>query len=131
MSADSIQVQCGGCRRELAEDPSVPPGLLRPCPSCGSRKRHVSISVSDTLTLHAKLKLKGRKPGLKRPFVEQVAGDDLHRQTGRWMILRRVIDRLHNWYSERVTDPKTGETIHSREEPLSTHRGHGSDRAHP
>jgi hypothetical protein len=64
--------------------------------------------VSDTLHVREKIGMKGRRPGLKRPFVEQIAGDDLHRKTGRWMRLHRVIDRIRNWYSERVVDPDTG-----------------------
>jgi hypothetical protein len=84
--------------------------------------------MSDTVTLHSKVNVKGKRPSMKRPFIEQTVGDDLHRKTGQWMKLHRVIDRLRNWYSEKVTDPASGEVVHSSEEPLSDHRGHGSDK---
>lgn len=31
-----------------------------------------------------------------------------------------------NWYSEKITDPETGEVLHERHEPLDQHQGHGS-----
>jgi hypothetical protein len=60
--------------------------------------------------------------------IEQVAGDDLFRLTGKWHKLARVIDRENNRYFEEVIDPETGQVIHRCEEPLSEHRGHGSDK---
>jgi hypothetical protein len=42
------------------------------------------------------------------------------------MKFQRVIDRLANWYHERVTDPTTGAVVHECDEPLTQHRGHGS-----
>jgi len=128
MPAHSIEVQCGNCLEPLEESPHLPADRRPPCPHCGSPLRHFNIAVSDSVTLHSKLNLKGRRPGLKRPFVEQVVGDDLHRKTGRWMNLERVIDRLKNWYYERVTDPRTGTIVHESNEPLSDHTGHGSAR---
>ena len=42
-------VRCGDCQRELSE----PNAHDRPsCPYCGSRRRHFSVSVSETLRLH-------------------------------------------------------------------------------
>jgi len=127
MPADSVEVLCGKCRARLDEDPAAPEDSRKPCPSCDSLSRHVNIAVSATVALHSKISLKGKRPGLKRPFIEQTFGDDLHRKSQRWMQFHRVIDRLRNWYSERVTDPESGEVIHSCEEPLTDHRGHGSD----
>lgn len=48
------------------------------------------------------------------------------RDGARWVRRLMIIDRDHGRYIERVTDPVTGETIHSCEEVLSAHRGHGS-----
>src|SRR5574341_186246 len=128
MPADSVEVLCGNCRAQLDEDPQAPTEQRKPCPSCGSLSRHVNLAVSDTVKLYSKVNVKGKRPGLKRPFIEQTVGDDLHRKTGRWMKFHRIIDRVRDWYSERVTDPDSGEIIHSSEEPLSEHRGHGSDK---
>lgn len=70
--------------------------------------------------------MKAQRAGKGKPYYEAVVGDDLHRKTGIWMKLERVIDRAKDWYKEVVTEPKTGKFIHRCEEPLSEHRGHGS-----
>ena len=43
-------------------------------------------------------------------------------------LIERCIDKDNNHYKEIVVDPETGEIIHQCEEPLSEHRGHGSDK---
>ncbi len=70
--------------------------------------------------------MKVKHPGEKKPFIEQVSGDDLFRDTGVWRKLDRVIDRDNAAYKEVITDPKTGKVIKHCEEPLSKHTGHGS-----
>jgi len=127
MALDSVVVYCGGCQARLEEDdPHAPAEQRCPCPHCGSLLRHFEANMSGTLTFHSKLAGKGRHSGEKRPFIEQTVGDDLHRKTGRWMQLHRLIDRTKRWYHERVTDPATGTVVHECDEPLTEHRGHGS-----
>src|SRR6266478_9111244 len=77
---------------------------------------------------HSKLIAKARHPGEKKPYVEQTVGDDLHRKSGRWMKLRRRIDRESKWYDERITDPVTGRVVRECSEPLTAHRDRGSAR---
>jgi hypothetical protein len=110
----------------LDEDAGTPAEKRSPCPDCGSMKRAVEMTISSTITAHSKLSLKGRHGGRGRPFIEQTVGDDLHRKSGKWMRIQRVIDRAKNWYREIVTDPQTGDVIHQCEEPLSDHQGHGT-----
>lgn len=59
---------------------------------------------------------------------ESLSGDDLHRKTGKWVQKSRTIDHQNDWYEEVVTDPDTGQVLHRCAEPLSRHRGHGSDK---
>jgi hypothetical protein len=61
-----------------------------------------------------------------KPYIEGKVGDDLQRDTGEWMHLQRIIDRVKDWYTEVVTDAETGKIVHRCEEPLSQHRGHCS-----
>jgi hypothetical protein len=124
MSAELQSVACGNCGLKLEENPG-PPDERTGCPQCGSTLRHLSVSVSETVKFHEMLGLKGRHAE-GRPFIELKQGDDLHRKSGRWMLLERVIDRAKNWYREVVTDPETGKVIHQCEEPLSEHQGHGT-----
>jgi hypothetical protein len=133
MANDSVVVQCGQCRSTLAEDPHAVVEGREPCPHCDSVSRHFNVAISATATARSKLTAKGRRAGEKRPFIEQTVGDDLYRKTGRWMNFQRVIDRLKNWYHERVADPATGAVVHECDEPLTEHRGHGSakQKRHP
>jgi hypothetical protein len=70
--------------------------------------------------------VKAKHPKQKKPFIEAVSGDDLHRKSQKWMKLERVVDRDKNQYSETITDPSTGKVVHQCKEPLTKHRGHGS-----
>ena len=70
--------------------------------------------------------LKGRHGGSGKPYLKSVTGADLHRESGKWMHLERVVDRDKDEYKEVVIDPETGAVIHSCVEPLSKHQGHGA-----
>lgn len=86
----------------------------------------LSVSVSDSSSLHESIGIKHRQRGVRKPLSEQVVGDVLQKSTGKWVTQKRCIDRSTNWYSEIVRDPETGTVIHGCEEPLNLHQGHGS-----
>lgn len=44
----------------------------------------------------------------------------------RLTLIHRVVDRMNNWYSEKIVDEKTGEVVIDKTHPLSDHREHGS-----
>ncbi len=50
-----------------------------------------------------------------------VVGDDFHRASGRWSVIVRTLDRLNNWYYERITDKETGQLLRQVEEKLTDH----------
>jgi len=131
MPVDSQTVRCGNCGIDLKESTNTPPDKRTGCPSCGSMSRHFSVSISGTVTVRSMLGLKGRHATGGRPFIEQKIGDDLHRKSGRWMRLERVIDRARNWYRELVTDRETGKIVNQCDGPLSDHRGHGAAKGTP
>jgi len=97
-----------------------------PCNSCGSVNPVIHITINDTGAGREKLGIKCRSDGVGRPLVELVSGDDLHRNTGTWREIRRVINREKNEYHEVIKDATTGEILHECHEPLSEHRGHGA-----
>lgn len=74
---------------------------------------------------------KAYEPGSKDPFLEHKAGDSFYRRAAKWVTRVMRIDRRGDRYTEHVYDPKTGETIHRCDEPLSEHKGHGSARKRP
>src|SRR5450759_2043363 len=126
MSVSIGPVQCGGCRQNLEESPSLLPRDRLPCPACGSMTRIHNVEIQETITFRTKLGLKHKRPGFKKPIYEEVGGDDLHRKTGLWSRLLRIIDRQNNRYKEEITNAETGEVLRSVDEPLSDHRDRGS-----
>lgn len=118
-------VKCAACGQQL-EETAIPKSKRAPCPNCGSTDRAFEMHLSSTLSFHSKIGLKARNPKSRKPFHEQVSGDDLFRLTGQWNKLKRIVDRARNYYLEVITDPKTGSMIRYCEEPLSKHRSRGS-----
>jgi hypothetical protein len=87
------RMRCGDCGRELDEPASTPVPGRRPCPQCGSMVRLAEVGIGSTLTLRSMLAFKARHAGPGRPFAEGKVGDDLHRKSGHWFRLERIIDR--------------------------------------
>ena len=124
-----FSVQCGGCNALLDETAQQTERL--PCPNCGSSLRHINVSVSDEIQIKEQMGMKAKdptKPGKQKIRIEQLVGDDLHRNSGKWYKKVRVLDRENDRYFEEVVDPDTGKVIHRCEEPLSEHFGNGSAR---
>jgi len=121
-------VICGQCGRSISESPHAAVEDRKACPECGSFSRRIEALISETLTIRSEIALKHKRPGVKKPLSEQKHGDSLSTKLRRWMRRSRVIDRQNDRYTETVVDPKTGEMVHSCDEPLSEHRGHGSAR---
>lgn len=81
--------------------------------------------MTANVDVHGRVAFKGRRDGKKRPFIEGKWGDDLHRLSGVWNRLRRVIDRENDRYVEKIEAPD-GTVLRDVDEPLPEHRGHGS-----
>ena len=126
MAVEKPIVTCGECELHLEEDPGAETTTRVPCPACGSLKRTILVTIKETINIKSKLGMKGRHASGGKPFIEQISGDDLHRDSGQWRKLNRTIDRENDHYYEVVTDPETGEILHECKEPLSEHRGHGA-----
>jgi hypothetical protein len=86
--------------------------------------------VTDTIGIRDSIDLKAKRPGENRLYMEQRLGDDLHRDSGQWRKIHRVIDRENDRYVERITDDE-GNVVRDVDARLSAHRGHGSDRSTP
>ena len=119
-------VKCGRCSEELTETTNLTTENRNPCPKCGYLSRAYSATIQEISTLRDKYGMKAKRGGKGKPFIETVTGDDLHRKTGKWNHIERIVDRENNLYSETITDPDTGAIIHQCQEPLSEHKNHGS-----
>ena len=102
----------------------------QPCPNCGALSRKSQADASDALvaTVYDQQRLRTKDPS--RPSKDKLrkeilSGYDLHRDTGKWNLKDRIIDRDNDSYFEHVVDPNTGETIHKCEESLKDHLNHG------
>jgi len=54
------------------------------------------------------------------------AGEDLTRNTGKWVYRELRKDRKNDLIEETIRDPQTGKLLYRSRGPLSEHRGHGS-----
>lgn len=117
---------CAECKISLNETPSLPEEDRVPCFRCGSKARFFDESLVDGIIVLSNLRTKARHEGEKKPFYEGFSGEDLHRDSGKWMEKKRTIDRDSNRYSETIKNPETGKIVHDCLEPLDQHKGHGS-----
>ncbi len=121
-------VQCGKCGITLDGASHEVDGKRQPCASCGASVRRFNVEITASIKLHDSLKFKHKDAG-RNMLAEGFSGDDLHYSSGKWMQKERLVDHKHNIYRERILNPETGDVVHFCEEPLSEHRGHGSDKA--
>lgn len=91
-----------------------------------SRLYHVMAHSTVAVDSHMQGHSKHRELGRKRPAREEWFGHDFYHKEQRWSVLRRTLDRAHNWYCEIIIDLKTGRLRRLCSEPLKKHRDRGS-----
>ena len=96
------------------------------CSNCGSTTRKYHINSVENLQVLDGWEMKGKRPGKKKPFFEDMAKPEYSHSQNKLVKKERLIDRDNNKYYEKISDYQTGETIHHCEEPLLDHFGHGS-----
>ncbi|MGO8943524.1 MAG: zinc ribbon domain-containing protein [Syntrophobacteraceae bacterium] len=128
MPDNNDTVECGECGTLIDSQRDTEDHRIS-CPNCGSNKRNYHVSITDTMVARDGLGIKAKRPGEKRPFIEDKAMPDFSQSRGKVVLRKQVIDRDNDKYFESVTDYESGEVIHHCDEPLSEHRGHGSAKA--
>lgn len=116
---------CSKCGAVLSESPQIGVNDRKPCPKCGSRGRLFEVGLTSTVGVKSTLGAKAYERGSREPFLEHKSGDSFFRKAAKWVTRVMRIDHRGDRYTEHVYDPKSGETIHHCDEPLSEHRGHG------
>ena len=119
-----IIAKCNNCKEMLSE-------LINftendPCPHCGELSMQIIDDTRDEFKIREKFVIKVRKDDEEKVVSKIIQGDDLYKDTGKWNYLERIFDYENDYYSEKITDPLTGEVIKECKEPLSEHKGHGS-----
>ncbi len=132
MLTQENRLQCHACGEWSAIEIADPAGEAQnPCPRCGSLGRiwkNVFVATDEILTGEV-VRIRTGK-GAKRRWsikIYQYANSQVNRE-GRISICDRCIDHDNDLYTETVVMRDTGEIIHHIREPLSRHRGHGSDK---
>lgn len=122
---------CSNCRYVFPDPVAAaaePAGT--PCPKCGKTTGRTFEVGSDDFARGYEFvkKLKGKRPGEKKPHLEVQAGYDSRKSRGDFVDKFRRIDRDNDWYDEVLMEDD-GTVIHETHEPLSQHRNHGSAKA--
>lgn len=126
MRESKESVTCAQCETPLEFSASQTLETRSPCPNCGSTRRRFEETIQEAVKVQDKLKFRHRSPGGNGFKVEHTEGDDLHRKTGRWSKLKRIIDRPNDAYEELIVDAETGEVVRDCKQPLSQHVGRGT-----
>ncbi len=131
MSGNSVEsVECTECGflfqgDELEQDSRE----RKPCPNCGSLRRHVRLTFKENLSLNEYVGLEAKKQGSKheknRADYEFGEGKKIGKD-GRLVYKKLVKDREHansdNSYQELVIDAETGKVVVDKHEKLSEHK---------
>jgi hypothetical protein len=84
--------------------------------------------LTEGIKIHDGLRFKVKDPS--KSGRSKIKSEGFHKYTDsqKAALVKRiqVIDRENDQYKELVVDAETGDVIHSCEEPLSKHIGHGS-----
>jgi hypothetical protein len=91
---------------------------------------NISISVSDTITMHESLKMKKKSLNFKGFVSQSVSGWFSSFRYKDGVEKSRILDKEKDEYHEVIKDYKTGEIVHEDHGKLSEHTGHGSAKKH-
>jgi predicted nucleic acid-binding Zn ribbon protein len=127
MSTDGNSVKCSDCDYEFSAAQQNEPERT-PCPECGATSRTVAACVTEGVKIYDGLGYKIKDPSKTGKAKTKVEGFRKYVRSQLAPLVEHIreIDRVNDRYHETVRDAETGELIHSRTEPLSKHRGHGS-----
>jgi predicted nucleic acid-binding Zn-ribbon protein len=124
----SESVECGNCGYIFQDDELERNSReQKPCPNCGSLRRHIRLSVRETLGLSEYVGIKAKKQNSKhkknRADYELEEGKKKGKD-GKLVYKKRIVNREHpdlpNSYVEVVKD-KDGKIIVNKSEKLSEH----------
>jgi len=99
-----------------------------PCPVCGSSSRSISVVITESIKIYDGLGFKVKGPSKTGKVKIKSEGFHKYAKSQKAPLVKhvRVIDRENDQYKELVVNAETEDVIHSCEEPLSSHTGHGS-----
>ncbi|MBN9547240.1 MAG: hypothetical protein J0I19_17375 [Alphaproteobacteria bacterium] len=95
------------------------------CKGCGAKVPAIS-ERGNVMSGSAWDPTKSKSKGLL--FKQRLAFGVQHNRSRLPIRHERLIDKHNNRYVEKVTARNSGEIIHECDEPLSDHKGHGSDK---
>lgn len=126
--ATASRVTCANCKQPLEPRPAnMSENPL--CPGCGSIRRAHFLGLEPSVTVSSTLGYQSRDDAGTK-FGWGYIRRELFGLTGRLhRVERHFLRRMRgDKYVEHITDAETGALIRHLEEPLSEHKGHGSDK---
>ena len=120
-------IKCTDCGYEFPAEMQNEPERS-PCPDCGALSRTYSAVLSSTIKVYDGIRYKVKDPSKTGKRKIKSEGFNTYSGSQKAPLVNHVrhIDRENNEYKEAVVNADTGEVIHSCEEPLKKHTGHGS-----
>ena len=113
---------CKTCSKELTSKDKV-------CPHCGSDKRTINLTISETLILRSSLISRKYPQGIKKWLLEIISGwfpsgDKIKHPNGvkKIRVINRENPKKPDSYKEKIIDSKTGKIVRDIEEPLEKHK---------
>jgi predicted nucleic acid-binding Zn ribbon protein len=121
------QVFCFECGFEFPERLHNEP-MRTPCPACGATKRRIKASIHESVRAYDGFGYRIKDPKKTGKSKIKSEGFTKYATSQKAPLVKhsRDIDRETNRYSESVINVDTGAVIHSCDEPLKKHTGHGS-----
>ena len=123
----SDKIICAKCNFDLTDESLSE--VREACPVCGSKNRIFEASIYEKAKIYDSLRGQAKDPkftGKQKLRWDSFSGWEKSHARGKLVKKERLIDKDKNIYKEIVTDPDTNEIIHSCEESLDKHIGHGS-----
>ena len=88
---------------------------------------HYTKELKDELDLHECVTIKKKKNGHGDPTIKTKTGDSFSSNRQEWMTRVMTANSENDTYDEVIRDSQ-GKVIHECHEPLSKHKGHGSNK---
>jgi hypothetical protein len=95
-------VACGQCGHPLEEPPGRSEYQPALCPACGSVARHVTVSITDTVSVHESVRARTKRAGKGGWVVDTRSGDDYTKDLEAWGRRELTLDRERDVYREVI-----------------------------
>lgn len=116
-------ITCSQCGQEL---PAREVGDRSACPKCGATARTVKLELKAEAKVFAGLRAIAFSRSKSKWFAKLLSEPTWQYIRKLWAHRFKMEDKKNDRYVEHVVNSQTGEVLHSCDEKLTEHQGHGS-----